>query len=111
MPLLAVIGRSFQLKNPSFISASITSKTSLRASISTSSFVKPAKVLISPLPRVYVYDHCPFCVRVRLALGIKNIKHEIRFLANDDVQTPTGNDCEIWICASNDVLKLVFYQL
>jgi hypothetical protein len=26
------------------------------------------------LPELYVYDHCPFCVRVRLALGVKGIK-------------------------------------
>ena len=42
------------------------------------------------LPTVYVYDHCPFCVRVRLALGIKNVKHKIYFMANDDVPTPTS---------------------
>jgi len=48
------------------------------------------RVIASPLPRLYVYDHCPFCVRVRLAFGLKNIKHDIFFLANDDVVTPTG---------------------
>merc|ERR1711988_902259 len=42
-----------------------------------------------PLPTVYVYDHCPFCVRVRLAFGLKGLKHEVRFLANDDIPTPT----------------------
>lgn len=42
------------------------------------------------LPTVYLYDHCPFCVRVRLALGIKNIKHKLYFMANDDVQTPVS---------------------
>jgi len=47
------------------------------------------RVVPSPLPTVYVYDHCPFCVRVRLALGVKNVKHEVRFMANDDVETPT----------------------
>jgi len=41
------------------------------------------------LPIVYVYDHCPFCVRVRLALGVKNVKHLVHFLANDDIPTPT----------------------
>lgn len=41
------------------------------------------------LPTLYVYDHCPFCVRVRLALGIKNIKHIIHFMANDDIATPS----------------------
>ena len=42
------------------------------------------------LPKIYVYDHCPFCVRVRLALGLKNVKHEAVFMANDDVATPTA---------------------
>ena len=42
------------------------------------------------LPVLYVYDHCPFCVRVRLALGVKNVKHLVHFLANDDIATPTA---------------------
>jgi len=42
------------------------------------------------LPQVYVYDHCPFCVRVRLALGLKGIDHQVMFMSNDDVETPTG---------------------
>lgn len=29
-------------------------------------------------------------IQVRLAFGLKNIKHEVRFLANDDVDTPTS---------------------
>lgn len=48
------------------------------------------KIITSPLPKLYVYDHCPFCVRVRLAFGLKNIKHNIVFLANDDIPTPTA---------------------
>jgi hypothetical protein len=48
------------------------------------------KLVLSPLPIVYVYDHCPFCVRVRLAFGLKNVKHEIHFLNNDDVARPTA---------------------
>ena len=48
------------------------------------------RVTLNPLPVLYVYDHCPFCVRVRLALGLKNVKHEVRFLANDDIPTPTA---------------------
>ena len=42
------------------------------------------------LPTLFVYDHCPFCVRVRVALGLKNIKHNLHFMANDDVATPTA---------------------
>lgn len=49
----------------------------------------PPRVIPSPLPNLFVYDHCPFCVRVRHALGLKNIKHNLVFLANDDVATPT----------------------
>lgn len=50
----------------------------------------PKVIPPGPLPNLYVYDHCPFCVRVRLALGIKNVKFNTVFLANDDVQTPTA---------------------
>mmetsp|Transcript_50522 Transcript_50522/g.68730 ORF Transcript_50522/g.68730 Transcript_50522/m.68730 type:complete len:273 (-) Transcript_50522:268-1086(-) len=48
------------------------------------------RVVEPKLPIVYVYDHCPFCVRVRLALGYKNIKHNVVFLPNDDIATPTA---------------------
>lgn len=54
-----------------------------------SPFVQPPRVVRDELPVVYVYDHCPFCVRVRLALGIKNVKHNVEFLANDDIPKPT----------------------
>jgi len=45
---------------------------------------------ISPLPVLHNYDHCPFCVRVRFAFGIKGVKHRLNFLPNDDVETPTA---------------------
>jgi len=38
--------------------------------------------------KLYVYDHCPFCVRARMILGLKNIEAEIIYLANDDEETP-----------------------
>jgi hypothetical protein len=41
------------------------------------------------IPKLYAYDHCPFCARVRFILGAKNIKHAVVFLANDDKDTPT----------------------
>jgi glutaredoxin 2 len=52
-------------------------------------FDKPERVVRPSLPALYVYDHCPFCVRVRAAFGLKNIKHNIVFMSNDDVDTPT----------------------
>lgn len=56
-----------------------------------------ARIIVSPTPIVYVYDHCPFCVRVRLAFGFKNIKHEVRFLANDDGMFLHHNNCYCFI--------------
>ena len=53
-------------------------------------YTKPDRVILDQLPTLYVYDHCPFCVRVRLALGVKNVKHRLHFLANDDIPTPTS---------------------
>jgi hypothetical protein len=53
-------------------------------------FTQPDRIVMEELPTLYVYDHCPFCVRVRLALGIKNVKHNLHFLANDDSKTPTS---------------------
>mmetsp|Transcript_34616 Transcript_34616/g.67804 ORF Transcript_34616/g.67804 Transcript_34616/m.67804 type:complete len:315 (+) Transcript_34616:24-968(+) len=61
-----------------------------RMTLTPSSVSHPDPVIVgSPLPILYVYDHCPFCVRARAIFGIKNIKHEVRFMANDDIETPT----------------------
>ena len=66
------------------------STTTLSASTTEASpFVQGPRIVRDELPIVYVYDHCPFCVRVRLALGIKNVKHNVHFLMNDDIPTPT----------------------
>eukprot|EP00594_Rhizosolenia_setigera_P006550 CAMPEP_0178951720 /NCGR_PEP_ID=MMETSP0789-20121207/7389_1 /TAXON_ID=3005 /ORGANISM="Rhizosolenia setigera, Strain CCMP 1694" /LENGTH=304 /DNA_ID=CAMNT_0020632637 /DNA_START=32 /DNA_END=946 /DNA_ORIENTATION=- len=69
-------------------------KSAMPLSMSTSSevaspFQQGPRIVRDELPVVYVYDHCPFCVRVRLALGVKNIKHNIHFMGNDDIPTPT----------------------
>jgi len=37
-----------------------------------------------------VYDHCPFCVRVRVAAGVLGVPHKLVFMGNDDVETPTA---------------------
>lgn len=72
-------------------SRSYLSSSALRmSSTETASFVQGPKIIMDQLPIVYVYDHCPFCVRVRLALGIKNVKHLVQFMANDDIPTPTN---------------------
>ena len=38
--------------------------------------------------KLYVYDHCPYCVKARLIFGLKNIPFEMVTLLNDDEETP-----------------------
>ena len=38
--------------------------------------------------KLYLYDHCPFCVRARMIFGIQQIPVEQIILANDDEATP-----------------------
>ena len=38
--------------------------------------------------KLYIYDHCPYCVRVVMAKGLKGINCEVINLLNDDEKTP-----------------------
>ncbi len=38
--------------------------------------------------KLYVYDHCPYCVKARMIFGFKNIPFELVTLLNDDEETP-----------------------
>ncbi len=38
--------------------------------------------------KLYYYDHCPFCVRARIAAGLLGADVEDVVLANDDEATP-----------------------
>ena len=40
--------------------------------------------------KLYIYDHCPFCVRARMAFGLTQTPVELIHLANDDEATPIG---------------------
>ena len=40
--------------------------------------------------KLYVYDHCPYCVRVLMAIGAANLPIEVEVLLNDDEATPMG---------------------
>lgn len=45
--------------------------------------------------KLYLLDHCPFCARVRVILGLKDIPFELHYIQQDDSATPTqmtGND-------------------
>lgn len=37
---------------------------------------------------LYVYDHCPFCVKARMIFGLKQLPFELVILQNDDEPTP-----------------------
>ncbi|UYU33282.1 glutaredoxin 2 [Siccibacter colletis] len=39
--------------------------------------------------KLYIYEHCPFCVKARMIFGLKNIPVELVVLLNDDEATPT----------------------
>lgn len=39
--------------------------------------------------KLYIYEHCPFCTRARLALGMKNIPYETVIVMEGDAETPT----------------------
>ncbi len=38
--------------------------------------------------KLFIYDHCPYCVRARMPFAMKNIPFELVTLANDDEATP-----------------------
>lgn len=39
--------------------------------------------------KLYIYDHCPFCLKARMIFGLKNLPIELVTLLNDDEATPT----------------------
>ncbi|CAB1096415.1 unnamed protein product [Ectocarpus sp. CCAP 1310/34] len=51
---------------------------------------KPVKEIESPRPKLWIYDHCPYCVRPRMVFGLKGITHDLAYLSNDDIETPTA---------------------
>lgn len=38
--------------------------------------------------KLYIYDHCPFCVKARMIFGLKNLPVELIVMMNDDEATP-----------------------
>ncbi|MCG7657214.1 glutaredoxin 2 [Wielerella bovis] len=40
--------------------------------------------------KLYVYDHCPFCIRARMILGLHKLPFATEILQNDDETTPIG---------------------
>lgn len=40
--------------------------------------------------KLYIYDHCPFCMRARMITGLRGLAVEEVVLQNDDEATPIG---------------------
>lgn len=38
--------------------------------------------------KLYIYDHCPFCIRARMIFGLRSVAVEEAVLSNDDEETP-----------------------
>ncbi len=38
--------------------------------------------------KLFIYDHCPYCVKARMIFGLKNIPFTLITLLNDDEKTP-----------------------
>lgn len=38
---------------------------------------------------LYIYDHCPFCVKARMIFGLREVPVTLKTLLNDDAETPT----------------------
>lgn len=39
--------------------------------------------------KLYVYEHCPFCIRARMIFGLKKVPFELGVIMEGDVETPT----------------------
>lgn len=39
--------------------------------------------------KLFVYEHCPFCVRARMIFGLKKVPFELCIMMEGDVETPT----------------------
>ena len=40
--------------------------------------------------KLYIYDHCPFCVRARMIFGLRNLSVQLDYFLNDDDASPTA---------------------
>ncbi len=38
--------------------------------------------------KLYIYEHCPYCIKARMIFGFKDIPVSLEYLLNDDEKTP-----------------------
>lgn len=39
--------------------------------------------------KLYIYEHCPYCIRTQMIFGFKNIDYDLKILMEADIETPT----------------------
>lgn len=39
--------------------------------------------------KLFVYEHCPFCIRARMIFGLKKVPFELGVIMEGDIETPT----------------------
>ncbi|WP_407309109.1 glutaredoxin 2 [Pseudomonas sp. nanlin1] len=64
--------------------------------------------------KLFVYDHCPFCVKARMIFGLKQIAVELVILMNDDEASPIRmigkkiapilQDADLYLAESMDIV-------
>ncbi|RYF37496.1 MAG: glutaredoxin 2 [Cytophagaceae bacterium] len=67
--------------------------------------------------KLFVYDHCPFCVKARMIFGLKRTAFELVILLNDDEATPINmigkkmapvlQDADRYLAESMDIVVYV----
>ncbi|RLN90738.1 hypothetical protein BBJ28_00021267 [Nothophytophthora sp. Chile5] len=72
------------------IGASLAVGAALGATLYSQRCLLHQSAKAEPLPKLFIYDHCPYCVRARVIFGLKKVPHELVFLANHDGATPIG---------------------
>ena len=51
-------------------------------------FTSPQSGRLIGLMKLFVYDHCPYCVKARMIFGLKQLPVELVTLLSDDEKTP-----------------------
>lgn len=68
--------------------------------------------------KLYVYEHCPFCIRARMIFGLKKVPLELSVIMEGDAETPTRmvgkkvvpilqKEEGVWMPESMDIVRYV----
>ena len=49
--------------------------------------IKKKNILFTDNLELFIYEHCPYCIRVRMLADIKKLNLKLNYLANDDINS------------------------